>query len=58
MEQFKEGYWWIYYDTKTVSDYFIGYYNNKQDVPKNAELIEYLGNDYTEFLGRFKIKAS
>ena len=54
METFKEGYYWV----KWTKGYFVTFLSEEDDLLPDEEIIEYLGKDYDEFIGLFKIKAS
>jgi len=61
MEIFKKGYYWISYPDNENPDnvkYYLGYFTSEDDLYDDEEFVQYLGEDYEEFLGRFKIKAS
>jgi len=57
METFKKGWWW-YKNHDFDGEEFIDYFEFKEQLYPEIELLQYLGKDYEEFLGRFKIKAS
>lgn len=50
---FKEGYYWVF-DTKTNKN-IVGYWKEKYG---RYTILQYLGKDYEDFLGKFKLKAS
>lgn len=61
MEEFKKGYWWISYPDSENPDYlkyYLGYFTSPDDLFDDEEFVLYLGDDYYEFLNRYKIKAS
>ena len=61
MEIFKKGYYWISYPDSENPDnikYYLGYFTSEDDLYDDEEFIQYLGENYEEFIGRFKIKAS